>query len=228
MSENEQLSESLLDPDSQERAATRGSQPALIESFGIRGLYGYRTISLASNFAATIVIAKNGTGKTTLIGALDAFLRLQLPRLRNLDFKEIFCRLRDIDEELVLTHEDVNAFLEGPADTNFLSLASRTGMTPESLLSFLLGDYNSALNNYFNDNDSDSPTNRITRVYSHSPKKAKEACSEIIESLFNRYPKVASLRRALQQALQGYEIVYLPTYRRVELALPRGRQRNWP
>ena len=51
----------------------RGAEPSLVERFGIEGLYGYRSISLESDYAATILIAKNGTGKTTLLGALDAF-----------------------------------------------------------------------------------------------------------------------------------------------------------
>lgn len=69
-------------PDIDERAYELGARPALIERFGIRSLYGYRTISLSSRHAATILIARNGTGKTTLLGALDAFLKLQLYRLR--------------------------------------------------------------------------------------------------------------------------------------------------
>jgi hypothetical protein len=79
-------------PDSElpvSKVRRRGAEPSLIESFGIDGLYGYRSISLESEYAATILIAKNGTGKTTLLGALDAFLRLQLSRLRNLEFTKI-------------------------------------------------------------------------------------------------------------------------------------------
>src|ERR1700677_4200238 len=102
----------LASDDSQQRAASLGARPALIERFGIRGLYGYRTISLSSRHAATILIARNGTGKTTLLGALDAFLKLQLYRLRGLEFSEIFCQMRGVKGELVLAHDDLVAFLQ--------------------------------------------------------------------------------------------------------------------
>ena len=94
----------MLEPEAAANAVRRrGTEPSLIERFGIEGLYGYRSISLTSDYAATILIAKNGTGKTTLLGALDAFLRMQLSRLRNLEFSVIRCKLRGEDHELVLS-----------------------------------------------------------------------------------------------------------------------------
>jgi predicted ATP-binding protein involved in virulence len=42
-----------------------GSNPSIVEHFSIEGLHGYRNVSLTSRFAATILIAKNGAGKTT-------------------------------------------------------------------------------------------------------------------------------------------------------------------
>ena len=118
----------LTSSDAQARAADVGGRPAIIERFGIRSLYGYRTISLSSQYAATILIAKNGTGKTTLLGALDAFLKLQFYRLRGLEFSEIFCKIRGHDDELVLTNEDLVAFLQIPTEGEFAKLSGRTGI----------------------------------------------------------------------------------------------------
>ena len=209
----------LLDPDSQEKAATRGAEPALIEAFGIRGLYGYRTISLESSFAATILIAKNGTGKTTLLGALDAFLSLQIARLRNLEFDEIFCRIRGYEEELVISHDDVVEFLKVPSEGEFLSLVNRTTIDSDTLFNFLVGDYKEKFNNYYTDYDNDSPVNVIARIHGHNPRAAEKICDDAVAALFRRNPKLHRLQQSLQRALQGYEIVYLPTYRRIELAL---------
>jgi len=216
---NDDQLDSLLDPDSQEKAAIRGAQPALIEAFGIRGLYGYRTISLESNFAATILIAKNGTGKTTLLGALDAFLSLQIARLRNLEFDEIFCRIRGCDDELVISHDDVVEFLRVPSEGEFFTVVNRTKIDPDTLFDFFLGDYKEKFENYYADHDSHSPVNVIARVYGHNLRTAIKACDEAVASLFRRNAKFHNLQQTLQKALQGYEIVYLPTYRRIELAL---------
>lgn len=63
-------------------ASSKASLPSIIESFEILGLHGYRDIAIDPAHAASILIANNGTGKTTLLGALDAFLKLQFDRLR--------------------------------------------------------------------------------------------------------------------------------------------------
>src|ERR1700760_584396 len=95
-----------------EAEVSRGAEPSLVESFCIEGLYGYRTISLASPYAASVLIAPNGAGKTTLLGALDAFLRGHLSRLRDLPFGRIRCKLRLVEVELVLERDDVIAYLD--------------------------------------------------------------------------------------------------------------------
>jgi hypothetical protein len=96
---------------------------------------------LASEYAATILIAKNGTGKTTLLGALDAFLRMQLSRLRNLEFSEIRCKLRGEAGELVLSHNDVVEFLQIPTEGELIRLASRASIEPAALFDFLTTEW---------------------------------------------------------------------------------------
>jgi predicted ATPase len=202
----------------QSRAAIRGEEPSLIESFGIRGLYGYRTISLASEYAATILIARNGTGKTTLLGALDAFLRLQFTRLRNLEFTEIFCKLRGVGYELVLTNEDLVEFLTIPKDGEVSRLASRVSRTVEEIFSFLMIDYRSALREFSHTN-SEEVAGAILSTCGWDTHKAIEMCKAAYEVLFTRSAVIEQLSLTIREALEDYEIVYLPTYRRVELAL---------
>jgi hypothetical protein len=113
--------------------SSRGAQPSVVESFRIEGLYGYRTISLSSEYAATILIAKNGSGKTTLLAALDAFLRCQFSRLRDVKFVRIRCKLRGI-EEIILTRENVLAYV----GSEQLGLdARRLELEPSALLRFI-------------------------------------------------------------------------------------------
>ena len=61
--------------------------------------------------------------------------------------------------------------------------------------------------------------NIITRSFSHDPKSAEAAVDEVYRSLFNRSPTLTDLWDRVTVALRDHEIVYLPTYRRVELAL---------
>lgn len=203
----------------QHRAAIRGGEPSLIESFGIRGLYGYRTISLSSEYAATILIARNGTGKTTLLGALDAFLRLQFNRLRNLEFSEIFCKIRGVERELVLTHDALIDFLRIPKDGEIVRLASRAGRPVEDVFHFLMSDYKTAFRE-FSHADPDELASAFLSSAGWNANKAIEMCSSAYDSLYTNSPEISGLSQCIRVALQDYEIVYLPTYRRVELALP--------
>ncbi len=214
-----QTDDDLAFEDSQNRAALAGARPALIERFGIRGLYGYRTISLASKFAATVLIARNGTGKTTLLGALDAFLKLELYRLRELQFNEIFCKIRGIPQELVLTHDELVLFLQTAVDGEVTRLAARIGIDPQKLYEFLLGDFRQRIDGWHLDGDASSVATSISRSFQHDNRAAKKACEEAYLSLFRRTPNLDFLRSTLTNVLSGFEIVYLPTYRRVELAL---------
>jgi hypothetical protein len=215
----QELDDPFVNHDSQLRAAEFGARPALIEQFGIRGLYGYRTISLSSHHAATFLIAKNGMGKTTLLGALDAFLKLELYRLRKLEFHEIFCKLRGVEEELILTHDDVVTFLQVPTDGEFAKIVSRTGIDSQKLFKFITTDYAAALDNWLNDLDPSSVLNLFVRAFNNSIPLARKAGSDVLAALFARTPELSKLRDSINLALDDREIVYLPTYRRVELSL---------
>lgn len=203
----------------------RGAEPSLIERFAIEGLYGYRSISLSSDYAATILIAKNGTGKTTLLGALDAFLRMQLSRLRNLEFSAIRCKLRG-EEELVLSHSDVIDFLQIPTEGEMFKLASRISLSADTLFNFLMEEWPHEEDNLNTPHESKV----YAAILSASNWNRRETVSLIArarESLMTRSPNINMIFNKLQIALSGVEIVYLPTYRRVELAL-RGDPREDP
>lgn len=201
----------------------RGAEPSLIERFGIEGLYGYRSIFLESDYAATILIAKNGTGKTTLLGALDAFLRMQLSRLRNLEFSEIHCTLRGIHSDLTLSHNDVVEFLQIPTDGELIKLASRASIEPGSLFTFLVEQWNGRDDEFrllYHDNPI---LNSLVSAFNYNSREAMSAAGRVRIALMERQPTVSKIFSTLQEALSGTEIVYLPTYRRVELAL-RGEK----
>jgi energy-coupling factor transporter ATP-binding protein EcfA2 len=199
----------------------RGAESSLIERFGIEGLYGHRSISLESDFAATVLIAKNGTGKTTLLGALNAFLRMQLSRLRNLEFSEIHCKLRG-NEELVLTHNDVIEFLQIPTDGEMIRLASRADVQPAALFTFLTDEWNDAADVPHFENPIYSS---LITALNYDRREVVLAIEKARTSLMERQPTVSKIFATLQKTLAGCEIVYLPTYRRIELAL-RGESRE--
>jgi predicted ATPase len=192
------------------------SLPALVEHFSIEGLHGYKTISLSSKFAATILIAKNGSGKTTLLGALDAFLKGEFSRLTSLPFSRIFCKLRGIDETLILSQEDVIKLSSFTENSYLLAISKQYGIDPLSLVDFIDNEYG----------EDGRTTNIHSEVYEaiqskvgFSSPEVRKICDRLRQSLGGRSENAERIRQALRIALEGIEVVYLPTYRRIELPL---------
>lgn len=195
-----------------------GALPSIVTSFGVRGLYGYRTISLESDYAATVLIARNGSGKTTLLAALDAFLRKQFYRLRELPFTEIFCRLRGVEEELVLRKDDLESMLSYYDDSDIVKLSRRLDIQPSVLFKFLTEEWPAAKANsrYYHENKT---FYSLVVAEGHSIAKAERIFDELAASIYQRIPAISEIASAIDSVIGEYDIVYLPTYRRVELAL---------
>jgi len=216
-----------------EEVSLRGGAPSLIENFGITGLYGYRSISLSSKFAATILIARNGSGKTTLLGVLDAFLRCQFSRLRDLEFSEIFCKLRDQKRELRLTQNDVAQFSEILPDSELSQLARSIDVAPSLLFTFITEEFD-----YLRADFPALQDNQIfTAIRRHTSYRFSDAiatCDKLRVGLYGKNKTIRQLSAVLQSTLSDIDIVYLPTYRRIELpmvsdqkeAIPRKRRQS--
>jgi ABC-type cobalamin/Fe3+-siderophores transport system ATPase subunit len=196
---------------------TPGSGPAIVEFFAIEGLYGYRTVSLTATYAATVLIARNGAGKTTLIGALDAFLRCQFGRLSNLQFSRIVCQIRGVAEQLVLTSADIEALMTVPDSSEFLMMARRYAVEPSRLLDFIENEFDSA--KQYADMEDDEVFKKILGKVNYSFSDARKICERISDSIKGRVQAVDQIRLILRRVLKNVEIVYLPTYRRIELSL---------
>lgn len=206
--------------------------PALIQSFGITGLYGYRTISLKTAHAASILIAKNGTGKTTLLGVLDAFLRGQYSRLRELPFASIFCQFAGHPEQLVLTRSDLDEVLTPPDSGEIAATASRVGVSSSALFKFVTEDWNTLFDSGDPLHDNAVYTG-LAKIYGYGRAPIRKAVQELYQAAYDRHPNVANIRKVTEEAVGGFEILYLPTYRRVELTLKeraneRGVRRKRP
>jgi predicted ATPase len=189
----------------------RGARPSIVESFKIEGLYGYRTISIASEYSATILIAKNGSGKTTILAALDAFLRCQFSRLRDLKFFRITCKLRAVNHEITLSRDDLATYLRN--DEVELG-ARRLEVEPAALFGFV--------EEYASDdrklNYDDDVGQRILQKF-NTRAEAQSFCAKLKDGVTSRVPSIEVAADLITTALKGTDIVYLPTYRRIELSI---------
>lgn len=209
------------------KVSVAGARESLVRHFSIEGLFGYRTLSLNSEYAATVLIAHNGAGKTTMLGALDAFLRGQFGRLAELNFRRIECQLRNVDTTLVLEKSDLDAFLRNVAEIPEIQrLAKQHELDAEDVLFFVLWEFPICSI----DRDELHRNQVFRKVYQNQAPYSSEGAYNLFKKLRSQimepWSPVVELQSIIVNALRDIEIVYLPTYRRIELSLPREDARQ--
>jgi energy-coupling factor transporter ATP-binding protein EcfA2 len=203
----------------EEASSERAGRPSIVQYFRIEGLHGYRTISLESDYAATLLIARNGSGKTTLLAALDAVLKSQFSRLRELRFTSIRCKLRNQPEELVLLSEDVDKYT---ANTS-IDVEARRIEVDTSRLFLFLEEFGPNPHRSFRDDDVGQV---ILSKFGYDSSAAARHCDKLKQAIYDESPALRAASLALKGALEGVEVVYLPTYRRIELAVATATRQD--
>lgn len=200
----------------EEVVSERANSPSIVQYFGIEGLHGYRSISLESDYAATLLIAKNGSGKTTLLAALDAFLKGQFSRLRELQFACIRCKLRTLPEELVIWSDDVSKYTSNA----IIDAEARRLEIETSVFYLFLEEFYTGTERLSPDDDIGSA---ILEKLGYTYSSAAAHCEKLKEALYSEHSTIRATLERLHEGLKDIEVVYLPTYRRIELAVTPAR-----
>lgn len=192
---------------------------ALIKKFSINKLYGYKNITLDFFKDNTIVISENGTGKTTFISALYFVLNgdakelskiecesmdiefynnenyhIDIKKLKDNDLTDIFSgsRLFRFTKQKSMQDEIFDFVRNGDLshidETNWYNfLIKRTPLTPN----FIINEVNRFMEYFLS-------LNEDKKLISNDEKNPKEI-------LF-----------IIRRKMRAFDIIYLPTYRRVE------------
>ena len=196
----------------------------ILSRFRILGLHGYKNVLLDFPGTARIVIAENGMGKTTILSALHAFLTRNFFKLQYLSFESIECHFTSSDEPLVLHKEDLPHLFDSAAEEKLRELSQFTDIDTSELLKIILEEDL--------DTFSDVPVHPILRdIYLSSPLSSEQIheYALTIQSTIQqtRSEKLHQLVSTITSMTRSYEILYLPTYRRIEIPIQRTtRQHN--
>jgi len=206
-----------------EDTLARGGQDSIVEKFVIENLYGYRTIGMSSDYAATILIAKNGSGKTTLLGALDAFLRGHFSRLLNLPFDRIVCKLRDMDSSITLERRHIAAYFESIRNnTEFHRVSRITETDPDQVVTFITEIFEDKKDNYRFLAENTVFDALYRSLCGFDFEATQQMCDRLLKITRSKVVEIDRVKHALRRALKNIELVYLPTYRRIELPISEG------
>jgi predicted ATPase len=191
----------------------------IIKRFEIKNLHGYKDVLIDFEKSVKIVIAENGAGKTTILSALDAFLRTDFVSLKTINFEKISCFIEGLDEPLVVEKKNINN--QPVINESIVEFIRNLGVDESIFTNFILNEFK-----YLNE-ETFRGAPLITAAYHETHYGWSELWEKCIEA-YNFYAEsvsedVLKVAKILREKLQGVEILYLPTYRRIEKPQYRNR-----
>jgi ABC-type transport system involved in cytochrome c biogenesis ATPase subunit len=188
-----------------------------IKFFKIKKLHGDRTIEVDFTDSIRIILASNGTGKTSLISILYHFLSGNFYRLSQFDFEEIEVTFSD-GTEFAITQQDLETQLSfSNRDSLPISARRLIDRVDPDRLNELFELYRRFPN---------AEALRRSAAFQKIRSETGMMSSEIFKSLtlisrFSHEPSLFSSDQstrlqALIKKYLPYDLLFLPTYRRVE------------
>jgi len=190
-----------------------------LKQFEIKGLLGDRNVRIDFDDPETILIADNGTGKTTLLGIVYAVLSGRLERLRRLDFSEItvsFENKKIIHIPKASIQARINPRLQR-------LLGSQLKRVPPKLVEHLAGLATLLPFDEFRRQPVLAEFRRYAGSASTIPPsmlfeilRDYGAQADLLTGLDSAHPK--RIEEAVQNIAENfpYQVLYFPTYRRIE------------
>ncbi|MFW1852944.1 AAA family ATPase [Acinetobacter guillouiae] len=194
-----------------------------IESVLINKLHGYKTVILDLSDSPQIFIAENGSGKTAVFKILNDFLTLDIVSLKNIEFDSIKVKLKSSTSStkiIEITKKNIYEtiiFIKSSLKKTILSHFSTIDF--EDLLQFTTQEYenedfSNLIDHYIVDHlfrNTPMHLSEIDMVFS-------ALSSEIYQCIINKDNPLFFYFQEIQKINKKFEINYLPTYRRIEIA----------
>ncbi len=199
-------------------------QPPL-ESFCIKGLHGYKDIRIDFSGESTVVVAENGTGKTTVLNALNAFITRRFHRLASISFESIECKFRGAPHPISISKSQLTSKRDD-SNENLSQLAAIGGVPEQALAEFLL-------NTYVPGNLWQLKEHPIAhQIYMDSPydwDSLEDLFNNLYESLSSSLTDFAkTVSDEVKSHMEGIDVIFLPTYRRIERPVMKPSRSRQP
>jgi predicted ATP-binding protein involved in virulence len=194
------------------------SSSPIIELFEIKKLNGFKNLTLKTDSSAKIIVSENGSGKTTLLNALYAILSEKLSKLIPIDFESINIKFHGKP----IFSFDKDEILQPKASRHqrfALLELKKFGIDEEEILQ-IYQDYGPDLG--FAEMYETPAFNKAIRSSSYNTKELYKLIRRATPSI-TRTDKSKDLIDYVQNSLGTTEVLYLPTFRRIEIDIPKTK-----
>ena len=191
----------------------RDAKEPIISQFTIEGLFGYKTVTLDFSAAVKIVSAENGTGKTTLLNALYWTLTGQFFRLQAINFYRMYIHFQS-GEFIEILKKDVTSINLREVESSPITMR-RFGLSRAQLAS-LMETYL-----VYGDSEIFTSCDPYVKLFQTSPwdeDEIRQRVHDLVEQYIDT-EQFSDIKQKIDISLNGTEILYLPTYRRIETTL---------
>lgn len=193
-----------------------------IESFIMKGVYGYKNLSMTMKGKTTIFVSENGSGKTTILNALNYLLKGQFYKLKNVSFTEMEIKIHGRDDSIIF---DKDSIKDTPTEIQDIISDNLSIMDDDFWDDHQLDDVFSAINSFeFHGINNIREDYLLSSLYNSSSYQMSDFIDSLRELKLRFNPleiKQHGVLGELSSYFSGYEVIYLPTYRRVEKSFDR-------
>jgi predicted ATPase len=184
-----------------------------LKSFSIDGLFGFKDIKIPFEKEAVILIAENGSGKTTILNALYYSIYCKFDKLSTIDFNSIILEFAS-GVSVEIEKSDLDSFYQSDI---FELLAFLRPFLPSREIDLLRREIRK--------NPSSEGVRRrlveLTNRYGLPPSKYSDILDVIDVNLRNDNRielkgKIDKITKTIKENLLNESILYFPTYRRIE------------
>lgn len=184
-----------------------------IRSFTVLGLFGTNDVTIPFKDGTKILIGENGLGKTQVLNLFYYILERNFFKLGEFHFNKIILELET--EKIEISKIQIDKLLkEAFSDPAIQDFIEEFGY---SHFEFLRNKYNHYKGNKFQferELDSNYNHNKYRKFPLHRILRIFDKIDSNSSTIFNSHIKNSG--KLIKDAIKGYDIMYFPTYRRVE------------
>ncbi|MCK0754420.1 ATP-binding protein [Chromohalobacter japonicus] len=197
-----------------------GKSQGLVRFFKIHGLHGYKDLSINFSGEATVVVAENGAGKTTLLSMLSSLLKREFYKLGSFDFISVECLFEGDEKPVIIRKEDLNIKWGDKESSTLDELSKASGVSVDKIVDYIFNSFDPTDPFSIQDHPVGSQM-YVSTPYMHEAlhEKILSVYEEVLGNLDEQ--KVAEAFSIIKGKVGDAEVVYLPTYRRIERPLKK-------